>query len=105
MGWSISVMAAAAREGDEEICDDVVLRRGVGALGEVGREGKGDGGWKVGTDLAFKLAQAAPQATEAAAGSSGKRPRRWRGAPMRRGRRPGLHLVLRICAAFARAGC
>jgi hypothetical protein len=57
-------------EGDEQVGDDVVLRRGVGALGEIGREGKGDGGEKVGAELAFELAQAAPHATEEAAGES-----------------------------------
>jgi hypothetical protein len=46
-------------EGDDEVCDDVVLGRGIGGLGEMGREGKGDGGGKVGADVAFKVAQAA----------------------------------------------
>ena len=60
-------------EGDDQVCDDVVLRGGIGGLGEMGRERKGDSGWKVGADLAFKLAEAAPQATEEAAGGDWKR--------------------------------
>lgn len=52
----------------------MVLRRGLGALGEIGREGKGDGGEEVGTELAFELAQAARHATEEAAGGGGQPP-------------------------------